>query len=261
MKQITSRQNPEYRELLKLKQRKFRQQLRLFLGEGPKLLEEAVQAGWLPEKIIISPELYGERGNVGVRVDCPIIQVPGELLLELSDTETPQGIISVFSFPERSLSQLIVRYPSLYLVLDQVRDPGNAGTLLRSAAAVGADGVISLKGTVDLTNSKVLRSSMGGIFRMPWLEGVAPEEMVDWSKAQGISLLYLEPRGGQYFHQADYNRSIALVVGSEAQGLSPELLQCGGESITVPMPGGSESLNVAMAATLVLFQVMIGRGL
>jgi TrmH family RNA methyltransferase len=262
---ITSSQNPKIKRIRGLlENRKERQQEKVFIIEGVRLAEEALKSGSQPELVLYSAELSIRGRNLVdqfLEMGCLIEEVDAGVLRSLSDTETPQGIISVFSFPERSLSQLIVRYPSLYLVLDQVRDPGNAGTLLRSAAAVGADGVISLKGTVDLTNSKVLRSSMGGIFRMPWLEGVAPEEMVDWSKAQGISLLYLEPRGGQYFHQADYNRSIALVVGSEAQGLSPELLQCGGESITVPMPGGSESLNVAMAATLVLFQVMIGRGL
>jgi len=149
----------------------------------------------------------------------------------------------------------------LVLILDGIRDPGNAGALLRSASAAGISGVIAITGTVDLSSAKVVRASMGGVFRVPWVSEVDPEQVIGWAASTGFKLVCLEPRDGIPFHRFDYGTKLALVVGSEADGVSIDLASACSDALTIPMPGGNESLNAAMAATLVLYQALIYRGL
>lgn len=256
---ITSRQHPEVKELLKLSQRKHRLRQNLFLAEGLRLVEDGLAAGWTPVKLIVSPPLLSERGKEALsKWDYPRLELAPELMAQAGDTETSQGVLALFALPERSLD--MVR-GDLVLVLDGIRDPGNAGTLLRSGSAAGISGLIATAGTVDLSSPKVVRASMGGVFRVPWVMDAEPEQIVSWAKAGGWQLVTMEPRGGISFHHFPYKDKLALVVGSEAEGVGEEIAAACSAAVTIPMPGGLESLNAAMAATLVLYQALIYRGL
>lgn len=256
---ITSRHNPEYKNLVKLQGRKHRQQQGVFVAEGLRLLEDGVEAGWTPLKLVISPPLLSSRASgLVAKWDFPRLELAPELMAKVTDTETSQGIMAVFPLPKAGIGSIL---GDLVLILDGIRDPGNAGTLLRSASAAGLGGVLAVTGTVDLSSPKVVRASMGGVFRVPWINGVAAEDVVTWVREENYRLISMDPRQGTPFHRYDYSGRLALVVGSEAHGVSPELAGACAHSLTIPMPGGQESLNAAMAATLVLYQALIHRGL
>ncbi len=256
---ISSRHNPRFRELVKLQSRKQRQQQGAFVAEGLRLVEDGLAAGWKPIELVVSPPMLSPETLARVREwDVPRLEVTPQLMAMASGTETPQGIMAVFPLPQHGPDAL---GGDLVLILDGIRNPGNAGTLLRSAAAVAAGGVLALRGTVDLSAPKVVRASMGGIFRVPWVQGLEARDAVRWAQDAGFRLLGLEPRGGVPFHRCDYSGKIALVVGGEAHGVNPELRQACAGVLTIPMPGGQESLNAAMAATLVLYQARIYKGL
>ena len=256
---IASRQHPEVKELFKLSQRKHRFRQGLFLAEGVRLVEEGIKAGWTPEKLIVSTPLLSRPGleTIG-RWDYPRLELTPALMSRLGDTETSQGVIALFSLPKRGLNTLA---GDLVLVLDGLKDPGNAGSLLRSGAAVGLDGLIATTDTVDLSAPKVVRASMGGIFRVPWVVNLEPCQVVSWAQSERRRLVIMEPRGGIAFHRFSYKGKLALVVGSEVGGVAEEIAAACTDSVTIPMPGGLESLNAAMAATLVLYQAKIYRGL
>lgn len=258
-KRITSRQHPEVKELIKLGQRKQRLRQSRFLAEGLRLVEDGLAAGWVPEKVIISPPLLSEHARKIVsRWDYPRMDLDPELMALVGDTETSQGVMAVFALPSNELDAI---QGDLVLVLDGIRDPGNAGTLLRSGSAAGISGIIATVGTVDLSSPKVVRASMGGIFRVPWVMNVEPEQIVSWARAGHWQLVTMEPRGGIPFHRFPYEGKLALVVGSEAEGTGEAIAAACSAAITIPMPGNLESLNAAMAATLVLYQALIYRGL
>lgn len=255
---ITSRQHPRVKELVKLRQHKHRQHQGLFVAEGLRLVADGLAAGWKPVRIIVSPpllsaeslELIGQGGY-------PIIELSPDLMARVGDTESSQGIMAVFPIGEQDYGSI---GGDLVLVLNGLKDPGNVGTLFRSGSAVGIGGLIATAGTVDLTAPKVVRASMGGIFRIPWLGDAKLEEVVNWAHINGWRLVTLEPRGGTPFHRFSYEGKVALVVGSETEGISREFVDAHCDKVTIPMPGGHESLNAAMAATLVLYQAIISRG-
>lgn len=256
---ITSRQHPEVKELLKLHQRKHRLRQGLFLAEGLRLVEDGMAAGWLPSKLVISPPLLSEHAEQSLSCwDFPRLELAPELMALVGETKTSQGVMAVFALPKASLKDIRGK---LVLVLDGIRDPGNVGALLRSGAAAGLGGLIATTGTADLSSLKVVRASMGGVFRVPWLMGAQAEEIVDWARADGRQLVTMTPRGGVPFHKWAYPGKLALVVGNETEGVGETLTRAASTALTIPMPGGQESLNAAVAGSLVLYQALIAAGL
>ncbi len=229
------------------------------MAEGLRLVADGVEAGWIPMTLVVSPPLFSPPAAEKIaQWDFPRLELAPELMGQVGSTKTSQGILAVFPLPTLILDSI---QGDLVLVLDGIRDPGNAGTLLRSAAAAGIGGVLAMGGTVDLSSPKVVRSSMGGVFRTPWVDSLTAPELLRWVEAEGFTLIDMAPREGIPFHRYDYSGRLALVVGSEAHGVSPEIAKACTHSLTIPMPGGQESLNAAMAATLILYQALIHRGL
>jgi RNA methyltransferase, TrmH family len=175
---------------------------------------------------------------------------------ELSDTEQPQGIVAVIEPRDWSLDQVPAAPGSVVLVLDAVQDPGNVGTMLRTALALGAAGLVALKGTAELTNPKVLRGSMGALFRLPAV-ATTTEEFLSWIAQRGLELWVTaadgEPLGRS--HGLPRQSGLALVVGNEGAGVSPRLQNAARRRVAVPLAPGVESLNVAVAAGILLHEV------
>lgn len=250
---ITSKHNPRLRwvRALQRSSRKRRQE-GLWVVEGVRLAEEALRAGW-EARLVLYREDLNERGQAVVRAfaarGVPVESVSPSLFDTLSETETPQGLLLV-------LAQQTLPVPpraDFILIADEVRDPGNLGSILRSAAAAGVQAVFCPPQTVDAFAPKVLRGAMGAHFRMPILQR-------SWSQiaaSLGEVHLFLAAAGeGQPCYQADFRQPLALIVGGEAQGAGQEARRLAHEVVHIPMPGGSESLNVAAAAAVLLFEVV-----
>lgn len=255
--ELTGLQNPLVKAAAELKQKKYRQQRGEFLAEGLRTAEEAVAFKAAQQIFYTATEdertlkLLEQAASMQLKLTC----VSEAVMKKIADTETPQGIIAVCRMQEQSLEQLLAS-GKLLLVLDRVGDPGNIGTMLRTADAAGVGGIILLKGTADIYAPKTVRSSMGSLFHVPVLSGVAEQEFIDNAKKAGYQLLVTALDGADNLYQADLKGRLAFVMGNEAGGVSASLLQQADKRVFIPMRGKAESLNVAMAAGIVMFEAM-----
>ncbi|MCR5757148.1 MAG: RNA methyltransferase [Selenomonas sp.] len=261
MERIDSPANKKVKLAAALKQRKQREKTGLFVAEGIRLCEMAAEADWPLEFGLLTRQLQEqERGAKLVEKltgqNCPLYEVPEAVFAKAAGTETPQGILLVMGQKNSSLPETAERENPLYVVMDSVQDPGNAGTIIRTADAVGADGVILLKGSVDVYGDKTVRSTMGSIFHVPVYSGVSVEELTDFVRRNDLQLLAtaLDETAKPHFQQ-DFSRGTAVVMGNEGNGVSRELLAIA-QNIYIPMYGQAESLNVGMSAAIVLYEAL-----
>lgn len=250
---VTSTANKKVKYVRSLYRRRVRHKERHFVIEGLRLVEEALKAGVVPALAFFTPDLSdSQRGGELLAV---IEDLPGECFIvtdkvmrALSDTVSPQGILAVVPFLELPLPE----DSWLFLVVDRVRDPGNLGTILRSAEAAGVSQMILTPATVDVYSPKVVRGAMGAHFYLPIVTGVS------WSKmAEALGdrqILLAEAKGDKVYYEVDWTKPSALIVGSEAKGASQEAERLATERIAIPMQGKAESLNVAVAASVILFE-------
>jgi TrmH family RNA methyltransferase len=190
----------------------------------------------------------------------PVIEVTEPVLNTIADTATPQGIVAVVEIRTRELAE-IAGQASLLLVLSGVRDPGNAGTLLRSALAAGADGVVFAAGAVDPFHPKTVRASAGALFRVDVARHKDLPEVVDVLRRAGLVVVGADASAPERFDRTDLTRRVALVLGNEAWGLGPGTRDLLDEVVGIPMPGPAESLNVGIAGSVLLFECVRQRRL
>jgi RNA methyltransferase, TrmH family len=250
---ITSQSNPKVKLVRALARKKERYATRQFVIEGVRLIEEALAAHIVPAFVLYDEHIQADaRAQALVErasaVTPDVLSVSDVLMKEISSTESPQGIVAVVPFVELPIAQP----PQFVLILDSVRDPGNVGTILRSARAAGVDAVLFAHGTADPYNDKVVRAAMGAHFYVPL-------RIAAWSQIEelvhGIPRVYLADAGGAVsFTEADWSQPVALIVGGEAEGAGDEANKLATARVAIPMQRGAESLNAAMAATVLLFQ-------
>lgn len=247
MEVITSRQNPLFQTIRKLNaSAAFRRQKGLFVGEGPKLLEEAVKWGAVLETVVSVPGAVLPEVKAASRVETP-----ADVLRSLCDTETPQGVLFTCRLPDTALPDKLS--PGRYLVLDGVQDPGNLGTVWRSADALGAAGLLLTGSCADPFSPKVVRATMGACFRLPVWKG-EPEEVKDLLNKSGIPLYATALREDtEDVRRADLSKA-AVVIGSEGRGVSEKMLSLSERTLKIPMEQRCESLNAAVAAAIVLWE-------
>ena len=251
---ITSAQNTKLKLVRALLGRsKERREAGAFVAEGVRLVEEAVNANW-QFQFVLYDETLSERGTLDVKrltslgVDCEMIA--SNLMKSLSDTETSQGLLAVLP-----MTQLpIPNSPSFLLIPDQIRDPGNLGTLIRSAAAAGVQAVLLPPETADAFAPKVVRAGMGAHFRVPILS-MTWEEIGQVGKSEGLKV-YLADMDGVSCWETDLRAPLMLIVGSEAEGASESARRLATQKISIPMSGKVESLNAGMAGSVLMFEVM-----
>lgn len=251
---INSNSNRQLKLYRSLGKRKYREKLNLVPVEGDRLLADLLQRGIFPEAVY----LREERG----REDCPcldllpaetpVFRVAEKLFDRSSFTETPQGIFAVFRKPAGRLED-VFSADSLILVVDRIQDPGNLGTMLRSAAAAGAGGVVLLPGTVDPANPKAVRASMGALFALPVVE-TAFSALSAALKVRQIPLITAEAQARLSYDSYDWRGPAALVVGNEGSGIAAEVKAAADVSLAIPMQRKIESLNAAVAVSLMLFE-------
>lgn len=258
---IRSRHNPLVKSIQALHEGKRRRREGRFLIEGVRLLEEAVAAGVHLERVLFAPELIsGERNRAllarlkagGVTLNA----VTASVLTAVAETETPQGFVAVAYVPPPPDLRTLIRQGNLLVLGDGIQDPGNAGTIVRTAAAAGAQGVFFSAGSVDPYGGKVVRASMGSLFRIPVAVLSDSLELVKECRSAGWEVLVTSPAGGTPPWQVSMEGSCLVVLGNEGAGVSPEVLAAGTQRIYIPLAGAVESLNVAVAGGVILFEAV-----
>jgi RNA methyltransferase, TrmH family len=251
--------SPRVKAARLLAKRSFRERDRLFLAEGPQAVREALADGAVLTELFVTSQgqsRHPELAAQAVRQGVPVHEVSGEVMTELAQTITPQGLLGVCRFVDQPLAELISRAPRLVVVLANVRDPGNAGTVLRTADAAGAAGVVFAAASVDPYNSKCVRASAGSLFHLPVVAGHDLGAALEALRAAGLQVLAadgsatsaLDAPGGP-----DLSRPTAWLFGNEAWGLPDSLLELADDAVAVPIYGRAESLNLAAAAAVCLY--------
>ncbi len=252
-------------EFSKLRTKKGRSQQGRFLIEGLRLCEETEDSSWPIESVLFTRSFEQKpRGKRLLRKlqkrNTELIPVKSQVLSKLSDTVTAQGIVCVAKTKSLSLTDLRERDLKVIVALDGIGDPGNVGTLIRTADAFGVDGVILSSDTVELYNPKVVRSSMGSVFHLPVLDEVDLEKAIPQLKKRKFKILGTDVKEGTSVEKLNSSGRICLLIGSEAEGLDRRLLKLCDRIIHIPTCGRTESLNVAVAGGILLYEVMKKRG-
>lgn len=246
LKHIHSAKNPQVKEWKKLLTKKERDKTSTFLVEGFHLVEEALHANQIVEMIIGENTELPQKWDYG---SIPVTMVTEEIIKALSDTESPQGVFAVCEQTKLHENQL---KGNRFLLIDSVQDPGNLGTMIRTADAAGVDAVIVGNGSVDHYNPKVLRSAQGSHFHLPVVRG----NLLDWLdqlEKKEIPVYGTALENGQVYNEIEPTPSFALLVGNEGSGVNKELLARTTNNLFIPIFGKSESLNVAVAAGILLY--------
>lgn len=249
MERITSRTNPLITRIRKLTgDRKYRRREGVMVCEGPKMLAEALRWGAGLETILWQT---GTHPPAGIPQGVRQVEVPGDLLRSVAPTETPQQVLFLARLPARALPEELTG--SRYLVLDGLQDPGNLGTLWRTADAFGADGLLLLPGCADPWSPKTLRATMGACFRLPVWEGTL-EDLTGLLARSAVSLYAAALRDDTEDIRSVPLGSAAVVIGSEGRGVSQPVLDACRATLKIPMRDRCESLNAAVAASVVLWE-------
>jgi TrmH family RNA methyltransferase len=253
--------SPRVKAARQLAKRAFRERGRAFLAEGPQAVREALALpGVLTELFVTAPGRgrHPDLADQAARQGIAVHEISGEVMAELAQTITPQGLLGVCTFVDVPLDSVLAARPRLVTVLAHVRDPGNAGTVLRTADAAGADGVVFSAASVDPYNSKCVRSSAGSLFHLPVVAGAPLKEAIMALRAAGLQVLAADGSASRFLDSAggsgpDLTRPTAWLFGNEAWGLPDSLLALADDVVAVPIYGRAESLNLAAAAALCLY--------
>lgn len=260
---LTSSHNPHIKAALRLEKRSERAQRRLTLVEGVREVSRALAVGVVPVEAFVCPELVDHNLLGGAlaqlaRLDAErrthLFTVTPEVFAKLAVREESGGVVLVIPFLDARLDHLPLRAKPFFAVIDRPEKPGNLGAILRTADAAGVDGVI-VCGGVDLHNPNVVRASLGALFTVPVAEASATEA-IDWLKARRIRLVATTPDASTRYTAIDLTGPVAIVMGSEAEGLSPQWLAAADERVMIPMAGYIDSLNLATATALLLYEVV-----
>jgi RNA methyltransferase, TrmH family len=232
-----------------------------FVLEGPAPIAEALESGHELEGLYLdeTSSAFDHLVDLAEGRAVPVHRVVAGVLDGMTDAVTPRPVLAVAAIPQATLAGILERARSEQrpvVVLAEVRDPGNVGTIVRSADAAGAAGVVCTTGTADPWAPKVVRSSAGSLLHLPVVTDVAPIEVVEAVRAAGIPLMVTDASGGVRYDQAPLGDAVALVLGNEAHGVLLELAGAADQRLTIPMDGAAESLNVAVAASVLLFDAL-----
>ncbi len=257
--QISSKNNAQIKQIRKLRGRAERDQRGLFYVEGIRQVAEAIQLGAEIETLIVAPELLRsefahdlvERETAG---GSDSLLVSADVFQTISEREHPHGLSAVMRQRWESLAEITLTSQSLWIGLDAVADPGNLGTILRTADAVGADGAILIGKTTDPYDPSAVRASMGAIFSQR-LVRASNEDLTDWVEEQAVQVVGTSPDAPLDYQAARYDGPILLLMGSERHGLPPELIALCDPLVSLPMAGRSDSLNLSVATGVMLYEI------
>lgn len=256
---ITSASNAQIRKIeALLKKSKERRMQNAFVIEGKKMFEEVLQRKELLIKAYFSEQYVKEEYPDGVPKELPHEILSASVFLAVSETVTPQGVLAIVRMPEYSLEEILEKTRGenggTLLLLENVRDPGNLGTMIRTAEAADIAGIVLSRESVDVYNPKVIRSTMGAVFRVPVLYAEDFYSLLGQLTEDGVRLFAAHLKGTKDFTDADYTGRVGILIGNEANGLTKEASLLAKEKVLIPMAGSVESLNAAVAAALLMYE-------
>ncbi|MBK8732534.1 MAG: RNA methyltransferase [Actinomycetales bacterium] len=269
---ISSLANPRLKSLVGLRRRRARDEAGVTLVEGYEELALALAAGCVPRSLYVCPEIYSPAGYAGVQdighqqdlvrqaraLGVEIVQLSRAAFEKVAYREGPDGLLGVVASVDRSVAALTVPDDPFVLVAEGVEKPGNLGAMLRTADAAGVDAVVAADAVTDWGNPNVVRASKGTVFSVP-VASDTTEATIAWAQRHGIRMVVTTPETEVRYTDVDLTGPVAIVVGAEKHGVSPVLLDAG-ERVRIPMSGKANSLNVAAAAAIVLFEAVRQRG-
>lgn len=252
---IESKDNSLIKEVKKLHKRKNRIERGQFIIEGFRFVEEALKSSFKVEYLFINESVLNKYESLNIKnfinEETKVYAVRNNIIKELCETENPQGIVAVVWNKKMELADR----EGFYILVDKIQDPGNLGTIIRSAHASGALGVITTKGTVDVYNDKTLRSTMGSIFNIPVMEDIE-FNITNRLKENEFKFIVSSLDTDKNFYNVDLKGKVVICVGNEGNGISEEVYSFADEKVKIPMPGGAESLNAAVAASIMMYEVV-----
>lgn len=261
---IMSSSNKLIKEIKSLHNKKDRWNKKCFFIEGTRSIEQCMKSKIDIKYIVYSEELLGSDGfklieqieNYGYE----LYEISKSIFKEISDTDNPQGILAVVEFMENTIESAL-KEENFFILLDRVQDPGNMGTIIRTADAFGANGVIVTNGCVDVYNPKTVRSTMGSIFQIPIIHMRNIDDAIETLKNKNINIISTSLNTDKYSYDIDFIKDSALVIGNEANGVSEQIIENSDELVKIPMSGSAESLNAGVASAVLMYEVLRQRSL
>lgn len=257
MIRLTGSQNPLVKEIRALKNKSGREEKGHFFIEGMRFVAEALKEKIHIRYLMVSDTFSTDAASAELlqsiddKVDCYMLT--DSLFASISDTQNPQGILAVLDLKKEQLEHADLN-GGLLVLLDEIKDPGNMGTIIRTADAAGCEGVVVPAGCVDIYNPKVLRATMGSIFHIPVYHCEKIEAAVKIVRENGFKICASHLEGATSIYDADLTGSVALVIGSESEGIGKETVKAADMLLKIPMPGRAESLNASVAAGIMIFE-------
>lgn len=254
---ITSESNGQIKELIKLqKQARERRKTKKFVAEGIKMVLEAINFDKL-DKLYVSESAFDRTAQrLGDKLErIPYEVVADNVFKQISDTVTPQGVLATVNMPEYDVKEILSDERKAWVLLDDLRDPGNLGTIIRTSEGAGMSGVIMSKESVDLFNPKVVRSTMGAIFRVKFCYVESLIDIIEEIKKSGYDVYATAMEGSEVYDCVDYAKGSAFIIGNEANGVSDAVFEKASKRIRIPMEGKLESLNAAVSAAIIMYEM------
>lgn len=255
---ITSTSNPRVRQLVLWQEKaKKRREDNVFLAEGIKMLREAPK-DWIKEVYLteeVLQRLRKEDGEVLAKIENTGYELlSDEVMKKVSDTQTPQGALVVLNRPSYTLDDIVGSGEGTFMVLENLQDPGNLGTIIRTGEGAGIRGVIMSQDTVDIYNPKTIRATMGSVYRVPFIYVETLSNSICYLKEKGVQTYAAHLKGTKQYYEFSYTGGTAFLIGNEGNGLKKETADLADEYLRIPMEGQVESLNAAIAATILMYE-------
>lgn len=256
---IQSKDNQVLKLVRSLAKRKCREANGKFVLEGKIAVDEGLNYSVNPQFLVVADSFTHKKDwslilNKALERNMTVYQISDKLFAGIAQTEEPQGVLLVAGKQESTWDELATKTNPFWVIIDGLQDPGNLGTIIRTAAAVNVDGLVLTVETVDVYNPKTLRSTMGAVFRTRFIQRASPEEVVSHCRDLQLPIVVADPKGAIPYYQWDFTQGMALVIGSESQGPGRLFLDNADTKVVIPMPGKIDSLNAGVAASLLMFE-------
>lgn len=255
MEIVESYKNDKVKDLRKLYKKKYRRQNKKYILEGLRLIRGSFKANATIERIYLTKRFYNRYSKENLLKENinKLIFVTEDIIKNVADTINPQEIIAVVKEPQSRLKEVLSK--DLILIIDQIQNPGNLGTIIRTAVAAGFQSMIITKGSVDLYNLKVIRSTTGAIYSIPFIKDIELKDLKDKLKSFSHKIITADLDTKKIYNEINYTKPLGLIIGNEARGISKDLLEIADIKVKIPIRGDLDSLNAGIAAGILMYKI------